>query len=176
MPGKTREYRQMEMPCPKPDVHCDQYSPYRTIDGTCNNLANPELGKAFIPQNRFLPAEYDDGIDSPRTRSKSGDMLPSPRLISENVFRQKDDNLNSRLTLLVMSWGQFAEHDVIFTPASTMDEHGHLIKCCTASGHLRKECFPIRIMENDTYFKKRCMEFIRSTPVLKDPCKPCSNI
>lgn len=52
----------MEMPCPKPKFNCDPYSPYRTMDGTCNNLANPELGKSFKPQNRFLPAEYDDGM------------------------------------------------------------------------------------------------------------------
>lgn len=60
------------------------------------------------------------GMGSPRTRSVDGGALPSPRLVSNIVFTQKDKNHEDRrLTLLVMSWGQFTEHDVVFTPADT---------------------------------------------------------
>lgn len=59
------------------------------------------------------------GMGSPRTRSVDGGALPSPRLVSNIVFTQKDNNEDRKLTLLVMSWGQFTEHDVLFTPADT---------------------------------------------------------
>ena len=40
---------------------CDENSPYRTYDGSCNNLENPDWGKAFTPQGRLMPALYDNG-------------------------------------------------------------------------------------------------------------------
>jgi hypothetical protein len=44
-------------------LNCDdaRTSPYRTVDGTCNNLDHPEWGAAVTPQPRYQPAEYDDG-------------------------------------------------------------------------------------------------------------------
>lgn len=39
---------------------CNPQDPYRTADGSCNNLFNPILGKAFTPQSRILPNAYDN--------------------------------------------------------------------------------------------------------------------
>lgn len=36
-------------------------SPYRTIDGSCNNLRIPALGIPQTTFNRLLPAKYGDG-------------------------------------------------------------------------------------------------------------------
>lgn len=49
--------------CPT-DTDCSsaRNSPYRSIDGRCNNLIHPSWGAAITPQPRYLPAEYDDGI------------------------------------------------------------------------------------------------------------------
>lgn len=49
--------------CPT-DTECGSASksPYRSIDGRCNNLIHPSWGAAITPQPRYLPAEYDDGI------------------------------------------------------------------------------------------------------------------
>lgn len=52
---------QAELGCPqRPRIPCDPFSPFRTADGSCNNLNNPEWGMSFTPQERYLQAEYDD--------------------------------------------------------------------------------------------------------------------
>lgn len=49
--------------CPT-QISCDdaKYSPYRSINGSCNNLNHPNWGTIFSPQPRYQPAQYDDGI------------------------------------------------------------------------------------------------------------------
>ena len=41
--------------------HCDDTVPYRSIDGTCNNIGNPEQGSAGTPLLRVVDNAYDDG-------------------------------------------------------------------------------------------------------------------
>lgn len=45
--------------CPKPSP-CPT-TKYHTSDGTCNNLAHPDWGKAFGTYSRVLPPRYSDG-------------------------------------------------------------------------------------------------------------------
>lgn len=40
---------------------CQQQSPYRSYDGSCNNLNNPTWGMAQSRYARLLPAIYSDG-------------------------------------------------------------------------------------------------------------------
>ena len=47
--------------CAMPNITCDRNSPWRTADGSCNNLDNPTWGMSDLPQRRLLPAAYDDG-------------------------------------------------------------------------------------------------------------------
>ncbi|OTF77866.1 hypothetical protein BLA29_005922, partial [Euroglyphus maynei] len=60
---------------------CDEHYPYRTMDGSCNNLHNPLWGKSLTQYNRLLPPEYSDGISELRI-SVNGFALPPPRIIS----------------------------------------------------------------------------------------------
>jgi len=45
---------------PKP--RCDFFNPYRTIDGSCNNLDYPTWGQANTANTRIIQADYSDGI------------------------------------------------------------------------------------------------------------------
>ena len=47
--------------CPIPP-DCDIYDPYRTADGSCNNLDKPLLGRAFTAQKRLIDNAYDDSM------------------------------------------------------------------------------------------------------------------
>lgn len=40
---------------------CDSDYPYRSADGTCNNLKNPTWGAAFTQFRRAMPPDYGDG-------------------------------------------------------------------------------------------------------------------
>ena len=86
---------------------------YRTIDGTFNNLRNPEWGSAG-ENLRLLVSQmgYSDGISAP-----SGINRPNPREISNTIFAQ---DLSDRDPLLLSdftwSFGQFIDHDIGLTP------------------------------------------------------------
>lgn len=47
--------------CPQPVRCANPNSKYRTADGSCNNVGNPEFGKSNTPVQRILPPTYDDG-------------------------------------------------------------------------------------------------------------------
>ncbi|NRB62389.1 MAG: hypothetical protein HRU40_05050, partial [Saprospiraceae bacterium] len=86
---------------------------YRTIDGTFNNLSNPDWGSAGENLRLLVPQMgYSDGISAP-----SGPNRPNPREVSNNIFAQ---DLTDRDPLLLSdftwSFGQFIDHDIGLTP------------------------------------------------------------
>ena len=94
---------------------CGQ-SEYRTIDGTCNNIANPLFGSAGIKLLRLSPVGYDDGDSEPITNTR-----PSAREISNVLAAQSGDILNQKgASDFVWQWGQFLDHDIDLT--TTTDE------------------------------------------------------
>ncbi|KAH9363393.1 hypothetical protein HPB48_019475 [Haemaphysalis longicornis] len=40
---------------------CDAAQPYRSLDGSCNNVQRPSWGKALSCHNRIAPPVYQDG-------------------------------------------------------------------------------------------------------------------
>ncbi len=83
----------------------------RTIDGTNNNLANPNWGAADEQLLRIGPADYADGISDP-----SGVGRPSAREISNTVHTQTSDRPNSLgASDYLWQWGQFLDHDIDLT-------------------------------------------------------------
>jgi peroxidase len=93
-------------------------SPYRTYDGTSNNLGwnKKAWGSANIPLLREMPAVY--GPDN----SLAGANRPSPRAVSNLVVDEPVTIFNERnLSTVVYLWGQFLDHDITLTPTGTTE-------------------------------------------------------
>ncbi|XP_023345416.1 chorion peroxidase [Eurytemora carolleeae] len=115
---------------------------YRTFDGTCNSLKEPNFGRTGTPFQRILLPEYAQGtVDIPRKRANSNFELPSAREVS-NGLAGVSNQMDSDNTVLVMQMGQFIDHDITHTP-------NHGIQCCANNGQFPSsfdptKCFPIR--------------------------------
>lgn len=82
-----------------------------SIDGTGNNIANPELGSTAEQLIRLTSVEYADGVSEP-----GGVDLPSAREVSNAVVAQSESIINDRgLTNILYVWGQFIDHDIDLT-------------------------------------------------------------
>ncbi len=82
-----------------------------SIDGSGNNLDNPEWGAADTNLLRLTTAEYGDGISTP-----AGEDRPSAREVSNSIVAQDESVVNDRyLTDITWMWGQFIDHDLDLT-------------------------------------------------------------
>ncbi|GFO02036.1 chorion peroxidase [Plakobranchus ocellatus] len=93
---------------------CQAREKYRRPDGRCNNLRNPDWGSTNIPLTRVLPNAYKDNNSIPRITGVGGAILPGARTVSVNCHGPSDKRAD--VTLMVMQWGQFLDHDVDLTP------------------------------------------------------------
>ncbi len=86
----------------------------RSIDGTGNNLENPEFGSAGSAIVDRAPLDYADGVSEP-----SGEDRANPRVISNAVAAQTEDIPSDRgLTNFIWAFGQFLDHDLDLVPES----------------------------------------------------------
>nr|CAD7568071.1 unnamed protein product [Timema californicum] len=154
---------------PQPPFACNP-TPYRTADGTCNNLNHPyKWGVALRPFRRVIQPDYADGVSAPRVSSDGG-ALPSARKVSVTVHRPlyQDD---PDFTVMLAVWGQFMDHDITAT-ALSQAVGGKSISCCkvfTSNSSVDKhpECFPVPLADGDPFYNQwniSCMEFVRSAP------------
>lgn len=80
----------------------------QSIDGTGNNVANPDLGSTGENLERIADANYADGVGEPNEVG-----LPSAREVSNVVAAQSESVINERyLTDATWLWGQFLDHDI----------------------------------------------------------------
>lgn len=86
---------------------------YRAIDGSSNNLANPEWGRSHTPLLRDVPAAYADGVSA-----LAGPNRMSPRVIS-NVVNAQSASIPSpaHASDYLWQWGQWLDHDLDLTDA-----------------------------------------------------------
>ena len=91
----------------------------QSINGTGNNLQNPEYGAASNEANdialtNIAPLAYSDGFSTP-----NGQNRPNPRTISNAISKQEEDILDPNgLTNLTTFFGQFLDHDLSLTSDS----------------------------------------------------------
>ncbi|MCC9631442.1 peroxidase [Blastopirellula sp. JC732] len=96
-------------PAPIPTSLTDEV---RSIDGTGNNVDNPEYGSVGVDFLRVAPADYGDGISS-----LAGEDRPSAREISNALVAQEPGSAGNerQLSAFVYVWGQFLDHDIDLT-------------------------------------------------------------
>ncbi|XP_037781147.1 chorion peroxidase-like [Penaeus monodon] len=156
-----------------PTPVCSPGFPYRSIDGSCNNLANPKWGAAMIPFRRFLDPAYEDGVDSMRgTNRPPGSALPSPRTVSTNLHNAEQRPQRGLVTLMLMQWGQFTDHDIVHTPEAAGgegEEEATPIMCCETGSETPvsdgvQDCQPIDVSADPLHsgVGRACMRFVRS--------------
>lgn len=103
----------------------------RSIDGTHNNVQNPDWGSADSQLDRAMHSDYEDGVNTPPEYTR-----PSPRYISNVVAAQSTLLYNKKnATDMVWQWGQFIDHDLDLT-----------------GGAQPPEAYDIQVPENDPYF------------------------
>lgn len=91
---------------------------YRTVDGSGNNLIDPDLGSTNEQLLRLTSTEYSDGAATP-----AGADRPSAREISNELVAQETSEPNDRqLTDMAWLWGQFIDHDIDLTEAAEPHE------------------------------------------------------
>jgi hypothetical protein len=88
----------------------------RSYDGSGNNILHASWGKVGEALVRLAPAAYADGVSAP-----AGNNRPSPRLISNTLADQADQNMRNsrRMADWVYAWGQFIDHDLDLTTQGT---------------------------------------------------------
>ncbi|XP_052132307.1 peroxidase-like, partial [Frankliniella occidentalis] len=159
--------------------YCSGQDKYRSLDGSCNHLEQPAWaqGQALTAYRRLLFPEYQDGIHLPRG-PKKGLALPSARLVSVAIAKDRDVP-DRELTLALMQWTQFVEHDMAHTPTSKMVNTGTALTCCRpdatplAPRHAHPLCQPVTIPQDDPFYgrvRARCMSYIRSLHAFRPDC------
>lgn len=167
--------------CPNPRNACSYEqltSKYRSLDGSCNNKNDGLRGKSYTSYTRLLPAHYMDGVQEMRRSVNRKFNLPSPRLVSTNICRHRDI-VDNKLTLAVMQWSQFVEHDLAHTAANKMVHSDNTIECCDSDGSALKPryvhpfCAPIAVPGDDSFYSKysvECMPYVRSVAAMRSDC------
>ncbi|MGB3494710.1 MAG: exosortase-dependent surface protein XDP2 [Elainellaceae cyanobacterium] len=90
---------------------------YATIDGSGNNLADPEQGSTGSLMAVNFTQEYGDGIRIPAGEDRLG-----AREVSNAIFAQSESIPDpTGATGFMLIWSQFMTHDLTFTPAGSAD-------------------------------------------------------
>ncbi|YCM44252.1 peroxidase family protein [Verrucomicrobiaceae bacterium 227] len=84
----------------------------RSVNGSGNNLENPEWGAAEVTFIRLFRNDYADGISKPNVEGR-----PSARAVSNGLVAQSESIENAQgATDYLWQWGQFIDHDIVETP------------------------------------------------------------
>lgn len=150
--------------CPKMNIKCDRYEHYRRIDGSCNNLQYTWWGKAGSPYTRILKAEYDDGVNLPRTVGRDGYSLVNSRRIAIDLIPAFDTK--SKWTNMFFAIGQVIAHDTSkFAVVTNADGSPKQCPCESAD----PDCISIPTPKNDYMnLDQQCMSMARSAIKTKD--------
>ena len=151
---------------PKHQAQCNERYPYRSYDGSCNNLANHWWGAEGSSYKRLLPPHYDDGFNKMRERSVVRDyMLPSARLLSLTIHHEHPTK--SVWTNYLPFFGQTLAHDI--TRTNVPED----VKCecdsgssSSSSSNTDDECYSVQLPADDFHMRAyglECIPFVRAS-------------
>ncbi|XP_034942189.1 peroxidasin [Chelonus insularis] len=142
---------------------------YRSIDGNCNNLDNPMWGASYTGFRRILQPIYENGISQPvgwdKKRLYYGFPKPPARLVSTKIISTHKITPDTKITHMVMQWGQFLDHDLDHALPAISSESWDGIDCKKSCEHAAP-CFPMEVPRGDPRItNRRCIDFIRTSAV-----------
>lgn len=145
------------------------HSKYRSIDGSCNNFANPMWGASLTGFRRILFPIYENGFSQPvgwnKDRKYNGFKLPAARLISTEIITTNDISQDVELSHMAMQWGQWLDHDLDHSLPSVSSQTWDGVDCKKTCDYA-PPCFPIDVPPNDPRINnRRCIDFIRTSAV-----------
>ncbi|GFU06332.1 peroxidase [Nephila pilipes] len=164
---EQKEYNILAVPIPEnpnecqenTTFHCDSTYPYRTMNGTCNNLDHPTWGSTNECYLRFQPAFYD-GYGNYR-KSVEGGALPKLRDITLNIFTNVH-RPSSKLSFMFTVYGQTVAHDLSRAVIMNLT-----VPCCSPENENEPSCMHFSIRSNDPFYSQfnlTCLEMHRSQP------------
>lgn len=139
------------------EVNCEDdlcfHLKYRAIDGSCNNLQRPLWGASMTAFRRVLPAQYENGFNSPigwdKNKTYFGFPKPGSRHVSNLLISSKSVTEDDLVSHMVMQWGQFLDHDLDHSmEAISRETFENGITCSSTCNH-DPPCFPINIPIDD---------------------------
>lgn len=83
---------------------CNSTTPYRTFDGSCNNLINPAWGQSRRPQLRLISAQYNRGKFTLFARKMFHTLAPSVISLKWKLMPGKVQNHKSVSSSLTGTW------------------------------------------------------------------------
>ena len=90
----------------------------RSIDGSGNNLDNPDMNATHTHLRRYLPADYSDEVST-----LAGASRPGAREVSNAVAAQDESKPNGlQVSDFLWQWGQFLDHDIDLTDGTDPTE------------------------------------------------------
>ncbi|CCD71290.1 Peroxidasin homolog pxn-1 [Caenorhabditis elegans] len=147
---------------------------YRSFDGQCNNKNKPMTGVSLMPLRRLLKPVYENGFNTPvgweKGRLYNGYPLPNVREVSRQLVATENITPHSKLSSMVMQWGQFVDHDLTHT-VTALSRHSYATGAfCNRTCENLDPCFNIPLSPNDPRVKSGsakypCIEFERSAAV-----------
>ena len=88
-----------------------------------------------------------DGLHTPQTG------LPSARTLSNLLHQNNPTPTDESITMMLMQFGQFLDHDISLTPEVNLDLGK---QTCCHSPSPSPECFPIPIPQPDPVYTEHC--------------------
>uniref|UniRef100_A0A182JK85 Uncharacterized protein n=1 Tax=Anopheles atroparvus TaxID=41427 RepID=A0A182JK85_ANOAO len=150
-------------------IKCDPSYPFRSYDGSCNNLKNPSWGRRGNPLKYPIAPCYSDVVSKP-ARSKSGQALPPNRALISDIARFLDTNASNRtstLNMFLVFFSEVVNGDMIGRATKRTRKATDGFRGCLADGSDRSANVspltnPLRVRPDDHFYGPlgvRCLNF-----------------